>query len=44
MKAGEAIYTPNTPYFERNATDGLSKTIVVRIKAGDQPVAVDIKW
>jgi quercetin dioxygenase-like cupin family protein len=44
VKAGEAIYTPpNTPHFGRNATSGLSKTIVVRIKAKDQPVAVNVK-
>ena len=44
VKAGEAIYTPpNTPHFGRNATDGISKTIVVRIKAKDQPVAIDVK-
>jgi quercetin dioxygenase-like cupin family protein len=44
VKAGEAIYTPpNTPHFGRNATDGISKTIVFRIKAKDQPVAVEVK-
>ncbi len=44
VKAGEAIYTPpNTPHFGRNATDGVSKTIVVRIKAKDQPVAAEVK-
>jgi quercetin dioxygenase-like cupin family protein len=44
VKAGEAIYTPpNTPHFGRNATDRESKTIVVRIKAKDQPVAVEVK-
>jgi quercetin dioxygenase-like cupin family protein len=44
VKAGEAIYTPpNTPHFGRNATDSMSKTIVIRIKAKDQPVAVDVK-
>jgi quercetin dioxygenase-like cupin family protein len=43
VKAGEAIYTPpNTPHFGRNATDAVSKTIVIRIKARDQPVAVDV--
>ena len=44
VRAGEAIYTPpNTPHFGRNATDKDSKTIVVRIKAKDQPVAVEVK-
>ena len=44
VKAGEAIYTPpNTPHFGRNSTDGVSKTIVIRIKAKDQPVAVEVK-
>jgi quercetin dioxygenase-like cupin family protein len=44
VKAGEAIYTPpNTAHFGRNATDKESKTIVIRIKAKDQPVAVDVK-
>jgi quercetin dioxygenase-like cupin family protein len=43
VKAGEAIYTPpNTPHFGRNATDRESRTIVVRIKARDQPVAVEV--
>jgi quercetin dioxygenase-like cupin family protein len=44
VRAGEAIYTPpNTPHFGRNATDSVSKTIVIRIKAKDQPVAVEVK-
>ena len=44
VKAGEAIYTPpNTPHFGRNATDKISKTIVIRIKDKDQPVMVEIK-
>jgi quercetin dioxygenase-like cupin family protein len=44
VKAGEAIYTPpNTPHFGRNATDGISKTVVVRIKAKNQPVMVEVK-
>jgi quercetin dioxygenase-like cupin family protein len=44
VKAGEVIYTPpNTPHFGRNATDKDSKTIVIRIKAKDQPVAVEVK-
>ena len=44
VKAGEAIYTPpNTPHFGRNATDKESKTIVVRIKAKDQPVMAEVK-
>lgn len=40
VRAGEAIYTP---HFGRNATDKESKTIVIRIKAKDQPVAVEAK-
>jgi quercetin dioxygenase-like cupin family protein len=44
VRAGEAIYTPpNTPHFGRNATDKESRTIVVRIKAKDQPVTVEVK-
>jgi quercetin dioxygenase-like cupin family protein len=44
VKAGEAIYTPpNTPHFGRNATDRVSRTIVVRIKAKDQPVTSEVK-
>src|SRR6185369_6579501 len=44
VKAGEAIYTPpNTPHFGRNATDKISKTIVIRIKDKDKPVMVEIK-
>ena len=44
VKAGEAIYTPpNTPHFGRNATDKESRTIVVRVKARDQPVAIEVK-
>src|SRR5215813_10435757 len=44
VKAGEALYTPpNTPHFGRNATDRVSKTIVVRIKDKDQPIAVEVK-
>jgi quercetin dioxygenase-like cupin family protein len=44
VKAGEAIYTPpNTPHFGRNATDKISKTIVIRIKDKDKPIMVEIK-
>ncbi len=44
VKAGEAIYTPpNTPHFGRNATDKESRTVVVRIKAKDQPVTAEVK-
>ena len=44
VKAGEVVYTPpNTPHFGRNATDRESKTIVIRIKAKDQPVATEVK-
>ena len=44
VKTGEALYTPpNTPHFGRNATDQVTKTIVVRIKDKDEPIAVDVK-
>ena len=44
VKAGEVLYTPpNTPHFGRNATDRISKTIVVRIKDKDKPIAVEVK-
>ena len=44
VKAGEAIYTPpNTPHFGRNATDKVSRTVVIRIKDKDKPVMVEIK-
>jgi quercetin dioxygenase-like cupin family protein len=38
VKAGEVIYTPpNTPHFGRNATDKISRTVVLRIKDKDKP-------
>jgi|SRR5579871_5795534 len=44
VKAGEVLYTPpNTPHYGRNATDALSKTVVVRIKDKDKPVTVEVK-
>jgi quercetin dioxygenase-like cupin family protein len=44
VKAGEAIYTPpNTPHFGRNATDRISRTIVIRIKDKDSPIMVELK-
>ena len=44
VKAGEAIYTPpNTPHFGRNATDKISKTLVIRVKDKDKPIMVEIK-
>jgi quercetin dioxygenase-like cupin family protein len=44
VAAGQALYTPpNTPHFGRNATDHVSRTIVVRIKRKDQPISVDVK-
>ena len=44
VKAGEAIYTPpNTPHFGRNATDKVSKTVVIRVKDKDKPITVEIK-
>jgi quercetin dioxygenase-like cupin family protein len=44
VKAGEVVYTPpDTSHFGRNATDRISKTIVIRIKAKDKPVMTEIK-
>jgi len=44
VKAGEAIYTPpNTPHYGRNATDKISKTVVIRIKDKDKPIMVEIE-
>jgi len=44
VKAGEVIYTPpNTPHFGRNATDKISRTIVIRLKDKDKPVMVEVK-
>ena len=44
VKAGEVVYTPpNTKHFGRNATDKLSKTLVIRIKAKDKPVMTEVK-
>jgi quercetin dioxygenase-like cupin family protein len=44
VKAGEVIYTPpDTPHFGRNATDKISKTLVIRIKAKDKPVMTEVK-
>jgi len=44
VKAGEAIYTPpNTPHFGRNATDKISRTVVIRVKDKDKPIMVEIK-
>jgi len=44
VKADEAIYTPpNTPHFGRNATDKISRTVVIRIKDKDKPIMVEIK-
>ena len=44
VKAGEAIYTPpNTPHFGRNATDKISKTVVIRVKDKDKPIMVEIR-
>ena len=44
VKAGEAICTPpNTPHFGRNATEKISRTVVIRIKDKDKPITVEIK-
>ena len=44
VKAGEAIYTPpNTPHFGRNATNKVSRTVVIRVKDKDKPIMVEIR-
>ena len=44
VKAGEIVYTPpDTPHFGRNATDKISRTIVIRLKDKDKPVMVEVK-
>jgi quercetin dioxygenase-like cupin family protein len=43
VKAGEVLYTPpNTAHYGRNATDKVSKTLVVRIKDKDKPVMIEV--
>jgi hypothetical protein len=34
---------PNTNHFGRNATDKVSKTLVIRVKAKDKPVMTEVK-
>jgi quercetin dioxygenase-like cupin family protein len=44
VKAGEIVYTPpDTPHFGRNATDRISKTLVIRIKDKNKPVMTELK-
>ena len=44
VKAGEVVYTPpDTSHFGRNATDKVSKTLVIRIKDKDKPVMTEVK-
>jgi len=44
VKTGEVLHTqPDVPHFGRNATGGLSKTIVIRIKDKSQPVAMNVQ-
>ena len=44
VKAGEVVYTPpDTAHFGRNATNGISKTLVIRIKDKDKPVLTEVK-
>ena len=44
VKAGEVVYTPpDTAHFGRNATSGVSKTLVIRIKDKDKPVMTEVK-
>ena len=41
VRAGEVLYTPpNTAHYGRNATDRISKTLVVRIK--DKPLMTEV--
>ena len=43
VKQGEVLHTPpNTAHFGRNATDKVSRTLVVRIKDKDKPIAVNV--
>jgi quercetin dioxygenase-like cupin family protein len=44
VKAGEVIHTPpNVAHYGRNATEKLSKTVVIRIKDKSQPIMVETK-
>jgi quercetin dioxygenase-like cupin family protein len=44
VKAGEIIHTlPNVPHYGRNATDKISRTLVVRIKPKDKPITTLVK-
>jgi quercetin dioxygenase-like cupin family protein len=44
VKAGEVIHTPpNVPHYGRNATDKVSRTLVVRIKPKDKPITTEVK-
>jgi quercetin dioxygenase-like cupin family protein len=44
IKAGEVLYTPpNIAHFGRNATDKMSKTVVLRIKDQSKPVMVEVQ-
>ena len=44
VKAGEIVYTPpDTAHFGRNATNGISKTLVIRIKDKGKPVMTEVK-
>jgi len=43
VKAGEVLYTPpNTPHFGRNASDKISRTLVLRIKDKGKPLMVEV--
>ena len=44
VRAGEVCYVPpNVTHFGRNATDSISKTLVVRIKPKGEPTMVEMK-
>ncbi len=43
VRAGEVLYTPpNTAHYGRDATDKISKTLVVRIKDMYKPVMIEV--
>lgn len=42
-RSGNHHTPPNTPHFGRNATNRISKTLVIRVKDKDKPIMVEIK-
>jgi quercetin dioxygenase-like cupin family protein len=44
VKAGEVLHTPpNVAHYGRNATDKLTKTVIVRVKDKSQPIMMEVK-